>query len=222
MNLEIGTLRAILSRNRLWAEIQPDVRMLPTRDDIGRAVSPEEEEGSAGSRAAEQFAVLAARRDSRAEHVHAVLRDSPAAVAPGGLRCTRHHRGKEQDRFRHGPSDSAEHARRCGSGVLGKQLSGPAADRLCVPLRALRGRWRRFHACAYDTDPTKPIGRWKEAWEAAKNRAKVECRFHDLRHTGCTRMLEAGGLSGPGMLMGWSPATTVRMAKRYGHIGQTR
>ena len=22
-------------------------------------------------------------------------------------------------------------------------------------------------------------------------------------------------------IMGWSPATTVRMAKRYGHIGQT-
>ena len=36
----------------------------------------------------------------------------------------------------------------------------------------------------YDTDPTKPIGRWKEAWEAAKIRAGVECRFHDLRHTG--------------------------------------
>src|SRR5436190_22464683 len=33
VNLEIGTLRAILRRNRLWAEIQPDVRILPTRDD---------------------------------------------------------------------------------------------------------------------------------------------------------------------------------------------
>jgi integrase len=78
-----------------------------------------------------------------------------------------------------------------------------------------------FKACAYDTDPTKPIGRWKEAWEAAKMRAKVQCRFHDLRHTGCTRMLEAG-VTFPvlAMIMGWSPATTVRMAKRYGHIGQ--
>jgi integrase-like protein len=49
----------------------------------------------------------------------------------------------------------------------------------------------------------------------------VQCRFHDLRHTGCTRMLEAG-VSFPvlAVLMGWSPATTVRMAKRYGHIGQ--
>ena len=78
----------------------------------------------------------------------------------------------------------------------------------------------KFAACAYNTDPTKPIGRWKEAWEAAKKRAKVECRFHDLRHTGCTRMLEAGAPFPPiARIMGWSTATTVRMAKRYGHIG---
>ena len=78
----------------------------------------------------------------------------------------------------------------------------------------------KFAACAYHTDPTKPIGRWKEAWEAAKNRANVQCRFHDLRHTGCTRMLE-GGAPFPlvARIMGWSTATTVRMAKRYGHIG---
>jgi integrase len=68
----------------------------------------------------------------------------------------------------------------------------------------------------------KPIGRWKEAWEKARTRAGVQCRFHDLRHTGCTRMLEAG-VAFPVLatLMGWSTATTVRMAKRYGHIGQT-
>jgi integrase len=80
----------------------------------------------------------------------------------------------------------------------------------------------KFTACAYQTDPAKPIGRWKEAWEKARIRASVQCRFHDLRHTGCTRMLEAG-VPFPVLatLMGWSTATTVRMAKRYGHIGQT-
>ncbi len=30
----------------------------------------------------------------------------------------------------------------------------------------------------YESDPTKPIGRWKEAWESAKTRAGVSCRFH--------------------------------------------
>lgn len=49
----------------------------------------------------------------------------------------------------------------------------------------------------------------------------MSVRFHDLRHTCVTRMLEGGApLSVVASIMGWSPATTVRMAKRYGHIGQ--
>ena len=75
-------------------------------------------------------------------------------------------------------------------------------------------------AYVYDADPTKPIGRWKEAWEAAKIRAGAQCRFHDLRHMGCTRMLEAGvPFSVVATIMGWSASTTVCMSKRYGHMG---
>jgi integrase len=103
----------------------------------------------------------------------------------------------------------------------------------------------------YETDPTQPIGNWKEAWEKAKKRAGailrgndesvnvqsdhrsrgsltqeqteanyLKCRFHDLRHTAVTRLLEAG-IPYPVMasMMGWSAATAIRMAKRYGHIG---
>jgi integrase len=45
-------------------------------------------------------------------------------------------------------------------------------------------------------------------------------RFHDLRHTAVTRLLEAG-IPYPvvASMMGWSAATAIRMAKRYGHIG---
>lgn len=86
----------------------------------------------------------------------------------------------------------------------------------------------------YDTDPTRPIGNWKEAWEMAKKRAgavlidkagdkdskPLHCRFHDLRHTAVTRLLEAG-IPYPvvASIVGWSAATAIRMAKRYGHIG---
>ena len=43
VNLEIGTLRAILKRSGHWAYLQPNVKMLTTRDDIGRAITPEED-----------------------------------------------------------------------------------------------------------------------------------------------------------------------------------
>ena len=86
----------------------------------------------------------------------------------------------------------------------------------------------------YDADPTRPIGDWKEAWEKAKERAgavlsgkdedqesePIKCRFHDLRHSTVTRLLEAGTpYPVVASMMGWSAATAIRMAKRYGHIG---
>lgn len=43
INLELGTLRAILRKHRLWANIQPDVRMLDSRQSVGCALSPEQE-----------------------------------------------------------------------------------------------------------------------------------------------------------------------------------
>jgi integrase len=78
-----------------------------------------------------------------------------------------------------------------------------------------------FEATVFDVDPETPIGSWKEAWESVKRKTKVEVRFHDLRHTCVTRMPEgAVPLSVVASILGWSPATTARMAKRYGHIGQ--
>jgi integrase len=69
-------------------------------------------------------------------------------------------------------------------------------------------------------DPTVPVGDIKTAWEAAKTKAGVEARFHDLRHTACTRLLQRGAsLAVVAAILGWSPSTTAKMAKRYGHIG---
>ena len=44
INNEVAALRAILRRHRLWAQIAPDVRMLRAREDVGRALTVEEED----------------------------------------------------------------------------------------------------------------------------------------------------------------------------------
>jgi len=56
--------------------------------------------------------------------------------------------------------------------------------------------------------------------EAEQERIKpLACRFHDLRHTAVSRMLDAGVPIAKGAKsVGWSPATMVRMAARYGHF----
>ena len=51
--------------------------------------------------------------------------------------------------------------------------------------------------------------------------ASCSSAFRDeFLHSAVTRLLE-GGVSFPivASLLGWSPSTTTKMAKRYGHIG---
>lgn len=220
VNLETGTLRAVLRKNRLWFAIQPDVRMLRVREDVGRAISHSEE-----------ASLLEACRASRSRSLY------PAVLLALNT-CMRY----SEIRFLCWEQIDLK---TCTLTVgLSKTESGtgrvlPLNDRAV----AILGFWaslfpkrepshfvfpsERYGASGdgftvvYDTDPTKPIGRWKEAWESAKSRAGVSCRFHDLRHTGCTRMLEVGvPFSVVATIMGWSPSTTVRMTRRYGHIGQ--
>ena len=44
INLEVGTLRAILRRHRLWANMQPDVKMMTVHETAGKALTDEEEQ----------------------------------------------------------------------------------------------------------------------------------------------------------------------------------
>jgi integrase len=219
-NLEAGTLRAILRKNRLWAAIQPDMKLLRAREDVGRAISHDEE-----------AALLAACRESRSRSLYpAVLLALNTCLRYSELRLLRW--------------EQVDFNSRALTVGLSKTDSGtgrvlPLNDRATAILRfwaSLVPAHEPQHyvflaerygasgdgaAVVYDCDPTKPIGRWKEAWESAKIRAGVQCRFHDVRHTGCTRMLEAGvPFSVVATIMGWSASTAVRMARRYGHIGQ--
>jgi len=220
INLEIGTMRAILRKNRLWAGIQPDVGMLPTRDDIGRALTLQEEKallvecGQSRSRSLLPAVTLALNTCMRYSELRLLQWSQvnfSARVLTVGASKTESGAGRAI------PLNTRAAA------VLefwASNFPDRRPDHYVFPSERYGAAGDHFKACSYRTDPTKPIGRWKEAWEAAKIRANVQCRFHDLRHTGCTRMLE-GGVPFPvlAMVMGWSPATTVRMAKRYGHIG---
>src|ERR1700760_938773 len=74
----------------------------------------------------------------------------------------------------------------------------------------------------YAINPAKPMGTLKEGWETARKRSGIQCRFHHLRHTACTRLLEGGvPFAILAQIMGWSASATITMAKRYGHIGDS-
>ncbi len=237
INLEIGTLRSILKRNRLWGNLQPDVTMLKTRDDVGRALTQEEE-----------HALLGACRESRSASLYiAVEMALTTCMRYSEIRLMRWHQidfnkrelqvGLSKTKYGEGRVIPLSDRLRSVLTFWCGRFPGRSADHYVFPAEKYGGRGRdeRFGfsgAVAYGTNPTMPIGSWKEAWEAAKERAgkvlhpdlktpaALRCRFHDLRHTGCTRMLEAGvPFAVVSDIMGWSASTAIRMARRYGHIG---
>jgi len=269
INLEVGTLRSILRRNRVWGEIQQDVRMLPTLDDVGHAITPDEE-----------GALLSACVKSRSRCLYpAVMVALNTGMRYSEIRLLQ---WKQVD-FTAKLLTVGKSKTQTGTGRV-----IPLNSRILSVLEMWAAKFPKrqsdhyvfpFEKCGakgveetfgftggvviYDMDPTRPIGDWKEAWEKAKERAgailrgetdvsqpakrkrsphksgdksekqpkgnpsdertisgSLNCRFHDLRHSAVTRLLEAG-IPYPvvASMMGWSAATAIRMAKRYGHIG---
>ena len=220
VNLEVGTVRGLLRKHRLWADIQPDVAMLTVLDNVGLALSADDEKK-----------LLKACGDSRSRSLLPAL----TLALNTGMRYS------EIRLLQCWQVDLI--ARRVKVGVskteAGTGRSIPLNDRATAVLKfwlsAFPDRTRedflfpseRYGVagndrvpCVYNTDTSSPIKSWKEAWESAKRKAGVRCRFHDLRHTCTTRMLERGvPLAVVASVLGWSTATTVRMVKRYGHIG---
>jgi integrase len=267
VNLEVGTLRAILRRHRVWAGIQQDVRMLATNDDIGHALT-----------AIEEPALLTACLASRSRSLYpAVMLALNTGMRYSEIRLLQW----RQVDFIHKFVTVGKSKTPTGTGrvvplnsritsvleMWAANFPGRQPHHFLFPYErcGARGEEDSFGFTAgvvfYGTDPTRPIGDWKEAWEKAKERAAVilregsdqaeelpitnkvttkavtssrkttkgkgqekreslACRFHDLRHTAVTRLLE-GGVAYPvvASMMGWSAATAIRMAKRYGHIG---
>ncbi len=221
VNLEVGTLRAILRRHRLWATIQPDIRMLPVPDQVGKALSQKEEKklldacADSRSRCLLPAVLLALNTGMR----YSELRLLPWSQVDLTRRtvCV----GKSKTEAGAGRTIPLNDRATKSLQFWAEQFPDLKPEHFVFPSERYGAAGNDFEPCVHDTDPMKPINSWKESWESAKERANVTVRFHDLRHTCVTRMLEGGvPLSVVASILGWSAATTARMAKRYGHIGQ--
>jgi len=221
IKLELGTLRGILRRAKLWGAIADDdlLPKLRDRDDVGRAISTDEE-----------VALLKACRASRSRGLYTAV----AIALNTGMRESEIRTLRWQQVDLDARTITVGRAKT----AAGSGRAIPMNDRLTLAVRTWANRFSdrlQSHYVfpaeqygqpgekrpgTYDVDPTKAIGSWKTGWQNAREEAGVACRFHDLRHSAVTRLLEAG-VSFPivASLMGWSPATTTKMAKRYGHIG---
>ncbi len=221
VNIEVGVLRSLLIKHRLWGELYKKVKFLKENETPGRALPREEE-----------TALLNAAAKSRSRALYPAL----LLALSTGLRSSeiRLLQWRQVDlvgkALTVGKSKTATGAGRvvplnqhAVAAVTHWRAQFPEAkpEHYVFPSEkyGLAGNGR--HICSYKFDPTRPVGSWKTAWKNALRAAGFHCRFHDLRHTVITRMLEAGvPISVVAAIMGWSPSTTALMVKRYGHIGQ--
>ena len=222
INNELGTLRAILRRHRLWAQLAPDIRMLPVQTDIGVALTRQQEANlleacaASPSRSLHPAVTPALRtglRHGELRHLQWRQVDLLNKVITVGRSKTQSGEGRSV------PLNTTA-TNTLTSWV--QQFPDRQPEHFVFPSERVGFSDVHGVARAYGTDPTKPITSWKVAWTKARKNAEVNCRFHDLRHTCVTRLLEQKvAFPVVASLMGWSPATTTRMAKRYAHFADS-
>lgn len=243
VNLEVGTLRAILKRSGQWARLQPEVNMLPTRDDVGRAITAEEETAllqacsQSRSRSLVPFVTLAIETGAR----YGTIRTLEWGNVDIENRCLKW--GKDKTASGTGRIVPISQRAVAALSFWATHFPQRKPEHYVFPSERYGAGGDEFSPKAYRVDTSKPIGSIKEAWEAAKVRAgriqkseteetasnsetepkeeiaPLACRFHNLRHTAVSRMLNAGiPIAKVAKIVGWSPATMVRMAARYGHF----
>ena len=219
---EIGSLRSILKRDRVWAYLKDEGVTLPkvTTDDVGVALTNKEEAtlltacAASRSRSLVVVVTLALSTGLRLDELR-LLRWNQIDFVNRALRV-----GKSKTD--HGAGRPVPLNRRALATMRrwAKQFPDRKPTDYVFPSEQVGFSGDDEIPEVFDTDPTKPISTWKTAWTTARTAADVRCRFHDLRHTVVTRLLEAGQpFAVVADIMGWSPATAMRMMKRYGHIG---
>ncbi|MGQ9663140.1 MAG: tyrosine-type recombinase/integrase [Kiritimatiellia bacterium] len=184
INMEVALLARSLgaSRKNLW----PKIPMLKEPHDVGRALSIEE-----------QHRLLSTAEGSRSRYIGLAIK----LALLSGMRF---------DEIRTLTWQAIDFTRGDIIVLKSKSEAGtrrtvPLAKSLAADLERYRvwyeehlghpqPKWYVFpHSCGVQpVDPTRPCLTLKHAWESVRKAAGVACRFHDLRHTAITRMLEAG------------------------------
>jgi len=238
INMEVGVLRRMLKRAKVWAAVDEDVKAFPEcAREVGKVLTVEQKQLL--------FETAAIRPDWMVAHCAAVLAVSTTC------------RGVELKHLRWSGVDLFNR-------VLNVRRSKRESGHRDIPLNtdavaALARLWERaeahnatnpehyvFPACENERiDPTRPQKSWRSAWrslvketarragdeasklaeeagrdvEEARKRASEPFqgfRFHDLRHQAITELAEAG--ASDATLMALAGHMSRRMLEHYSHV----
>ena len=223
INGEVGFLRRLLKKARLWHRIGDDIKPLKEGRSIGRALSEEEVirlRTKAAERPAWQTAydamILAVNTGMRGADIKAlrwcdinlfnrvlVVPKSKTAAGERSIPLT--------DEALKTLLNMRQRAESFGEVlpthyVFPAQKTGAAFDGITIV------GWQHFLF-----DPTRPISSWRTAWRNLTKDAGLKgLRFHDLRHHVITKLIESGAPDG--VIMSLVGHVDRRMLDRYSHV----
>ena len=207
INMELGEFSRAIGRT--WRELWPRVKKLEERKDVGRAISPEEQ--------------------GRLLDVAATLRSPVVRTAIPFLMLTGLRSGEALG-LRWSQVNLFDRTIVVGraktSSGTGRVI--PINDDLASLLASHRawflerfgepepGHYLFPFGSPQPTSPDRPVTDISSGWDLVRTAAGVFCRLHDLRHTFCTRLAEAGVPESTMLaLMGHMSRA---MLERYSHI----
>jgi integrase len=207
INMELGELSRAIGRT--WRELWPRVKKLEERKDVGRAISPDE-----------QGRLLDAAATLRSPVVRTAI---PLLMLTGmrsgealGLRW------RQVNLFeRFITVGRAKTSNGTGRIIpINDDLAGVFASHRAWFVKRF-GEPKPEHCVLpfgspQPTSPDRSVTDISSGWDLARSLAGVSCRLHDLRHTFCTRLAEAGVPESTMLaLMGHMSRA---MLERYSHI----
>jgi len=209
INLELGVVRGLLKRARLWQLLADEIRPLPVQRQIGRALSQDEK--------------------SRLQNAASLKPEWENARLAMILAFNTTMRACELKGLQWRDIDLQAH-------TLTIRKSKTDAGRRVLPLNrdawdAIMELWRRsqitggceprhyvFPACENGNfDFSKPQKSWRSAWRSLRNAAGLPTlRFHDLRHHAITELAESQ--ASDQTIMAIAGHVSREMLSHYSHV----
>lgn len=193
----------LLKRHKLWANLQGDVRFEREHNDIGKALSREDEKtllAACGSNALLTAVVTLALNTALRKNEIRTLRWSQVDFEKRTVTV-----GRAKTEGGSGRMIPLNPLNQPAFDALAKwagRLVESKAEDYVFPACEAAGIERK-NPDKQRIDPSRPIKSWRSAWRAALKRAKLQIRFHDLCHT-CIQPA-----SEPGVAQNWAHFETA-------------
>ena len=223
LNAELGILRRILKRAKLWARVADDIRPLKEPGTIGRAITEEEKLRllkTAVMRPEWETAYLAAilclNTTARGCELKGLQWSDVNLFAKTlTIRKSKTAAGERVVPLTDVAASALARLRRRAEG-FGPVESSHYVFAAFVPKFTFSGK-RVVDYNVTGFDPTRNVKSWRTAWRTMTKKAGLPgFRFHDLRHCAITQLAENG--TSDSTIMAIAGHVSRRMLERYSHV----